>query len=46
MTNRGGTMKIYRAADAPPGGLAGESVAVLGYGCLLYHLTLPTTERV
>jgi ketol-acid reductoisomerase len=27
-------MKVYRAADAPPGGLAGESVAVLGYGNL------------
>ncbi len=27
-------MKVYHAADAPPGGLAGESVAVLGYGNL------------
>lgn len=27
-------MKVYRAADAPSGGLAGESVAVLGYGNL------------
>jgi ketol-acid reductoisomerase len=27
-------MKVYRAADAPTGGLAGESVAVLGYGNL------------
>jgi ketol-acid reductoisomerase len=27
-------MKVYRAADAPAGGLAGESVAVLGYGNL------------
>jgi ketol-acid reductoisomerase len=27
-------MKVYRAGDAPPGGLAGESVAVLGYGNL------------
>jgi ketol-acid reductoisomerase len=25
-------MKVYRACDARPGGLAGESVAVLGYG--------------
>ena len=25
-------VKVYRAADAPPGGLAGEAVAVLGYG--------------
>jgi ketol-acid reductoisomerase len=27
-------MKVYRAADAPSGGLAGETVAVLGYGNL------------
>lgn len=27
-------MKVYRATDAPPGGLAGETVAVLGYGNL------------
>jgi ketol-acid reductoisomerase len=27
-------MKVYRAADAPPGGLVGEAVAVLGYGNL------------
>src|SRR6266545_1236385 len=33
--NGGCTMtKIYRAADAPHGALAGESVAVLGYGHL------------
>ncbi|HEX7788581.1 MAG TPA: NAD(P)-binding domain-containing protein [Methylomirabilota bacterium] len=27
-------VKVYRASDAPPGALAGESVAVLGYGHL------------
>src|SRR4026209_2400624 len=27
-------VKVYRAPDAPPGALAGESVAVLGYGHL------------
>ena len=27
-------MKIYRAGDAPPGALDGESIAVLGYGNL------------
>jgi ketol-acid reductoisomerase len=27
-------VKVFRAADAPPGALAGESVAVLGYGHL------------
>ncbi|HTG09883.1 MAG TPA: NAD(P)-binding domain-containing protein, partial [Candidatus Eisenbacteria bacterium] len=27
-------VRVYRAADAPPGALAGESVAVLGYGHL------------
>src|SRR5919108_3589396 len=27
-------MKVYRAADAPSGGLAGETVSVLGYGNL------------
>jgi len=27
-------VRVYRAADAPPGALAGESVAVLGYGNL------------
>jgi ketol-acid reductoisomerase len=27
-------VKVYRAADAPPSALAGESVAVLGYGNL------------
>ena len=27
-------MKVYRAADAPSGGLVGETVAVLGYGNL------------
>jgi ketol-acid reductoisomerase len=27
-------MKVYRAADAPAGGLVGETVAVLGYGNL------------
>ena len=27
-------VKVYRAADAPPGALAGEAVAVLGYGHL------------
>ncbi|HEU4370325.1 MAG TPA: NAD(P)-binding domain-containing protein [Methylomirabilota bacterium] len=27
-------MKVYRAADAPSGGLAGETVGVLGYGNL------------
>ena len=27
-------MRVYRAADLPPGGLAGETVAVLGYGNL------------
>ncbi|HUM17355.1 MAG TPA: NAD(P)-binding domain-containing protein [Candidatus Nitrosotalea sp.] len=35
MTNPGESpVKVYRAADAPPGALAGESVAVLGYGHL------------
>jgi ketol-acid reductoisomerase len=34
MTNRTTTITVYRAADAPAGGLAGESVAVLGYGNL------------
>jgi ketol-acid reductoisomerase len=35
MTNHGEKhVKLYRAADAPPGALAGESVAVLGYGNL------------
>jgi ketol-acid reductoisomerase len=35
MTNQGKTpVKVYRAADAPPGSLAGESVAVLGNGHL------------
>ena len=27
-------VRVYRAADAPPGALAGEAVAVLGYGHL------------
>jgi len=27
-------VKVYRAADAPPGALAGDAVAVLGYGNL------------
>ena len=27
-------VRVYRAADAPAGALAGESVAVLGYGHL------------
>jgi ketol-acid reductoisomerase len=27
-------MKVYRSADAPPGALNGEAVAVLGYGNL------------
>src|SRR5574339_558365 len=27
-------IRVYRAADAPEGGLDGESVAVLGYGHL------------
>ena len=27
-------MRVYRAADAPPGALDGEAVAVLGYGNL------------
>ncbi|HVC64820.1 MAG TPA: NAD(P)-binding domain-containing protein [Candidatus Dormibacteraeota bacterium] len=35
MTNPNSSqVKVYRAADAPPGALAGESVAVLGYGHL------------
>lgn len=34
MTSRARTLKVYRAADAPAGGLAGEAVAVLGYGNL------------
>lgn len=35
MTDPGATqVKVLRAADAPPGALAGESVAVLGYGHL------------
>lgn len=35
MTNPGDTqVRVYRAADAPPGALAGEAVAVLGYGHL------------
>lgn len=35
MTNPGQTpVQVYRAADAPPGALAGEVVAVLGYGHL------------
>jgi ketol-acid reductoisomerase len=35
MTNPGETpVRVYRAADVPPGALAGESVAVLGYGNL------------
>ncbi len=34
MTNPGPQVKVYREADAPPGALAGESVAVLGYGHL------------
>jgi ketol-acid reductoisomerase len=34
MTSRAKTLKVYRAADAPAGGLAGEGVAVLGYGNL------------
>jgi ketol-acid reductoisomerase len=35
MTDPGATqVKVFRAADAPPGALAGESVAVLGYGHL------------
>ena len=35
MTNPNASqVKVYRAADAPPGALAGESVAVLGYGHL------------
>lgn len=35
MTNRGEAhVRVYRAADAPPGALAGEAVAVLGYGNL------------
>jgi ketol-acid reductoisomerase len=35
MTNAGeAPVRVYRAADAPPGALAGEAVAVLGYGHL------------
>jgi ketol-acid reductoisomerase len=35
MTNPAETqVRVYRAADAPPGALAGEAVAVLGYGHL------------
>src|SRR6185503_19040065 len=35
MTNPSASqVRVYRAADAPPGALAGESVAVLGYGHL------------
>src|SRR5882762_8567333 len=35
MTTNGPTpVKIYRAGDAPPGALDGESIAVLGYGNL------------
>ena len=35
MTNPGQTpVRVYRATDAPPGALAGEAVAVLGYGHL------------
>src|SRR5258706_577123 len=35
MTNPNASqVRVYRAADAPPGALAGESVAVLGYGHL------------
>ena len=35
MTNERKThVRVYRATDAPPGSLAGESVAVLGYGNL------------
>src|ERR1700730_7368289 len=35
MMNPGETpVQVYRAADAPPGALAGEAVAVLGYGHL------------
>src|SRR5712691_6327231 len=35
MTNPNSSqVKVYRAADAPPGALAGESVGVLGYGHL------------
>src|SRR6266850_7584740 len=35
MTNPNASqVRVYRAADAPSGGLAGESVAVLGYGNL------------
>ena len=35
MTNPGqAPVRVYRAADAPPGALAGEAVAVLGYGNL------------
>ena len=35
MANPGDTqVRVYRAADAPPGALAGEAVAVLGYGHL------------
>src|SRR5229473_5929578 len=35
MTNPGQTpVRVYRATDAPPGALAGEVVAVLGYGNL------------
>src|SRR5216683_3250277 len=35
MTNPGQTpVRVYRATDAPPGALAGEVVAVLGYGHL------------
>jgi ketol-acid reductoisomerase len=35
MTNPGeAQVRVFRAADAPPGALAGEAVAVLGYGHL------------
>jgi ketol-acid reductoisomerase len=34
MTNPETTLKVYRADAAPVGGLAGETVAVLGYGNL------------
>jgi ketol-acid reductoisomerase len=35
MTNSdNGHVRVYRAADGPPGALAGEAVAVLGYGNL------------
>ena len=38
-------MKVYRAADAPSGGLVGETVAVLGYGNLGRSAALNLRDR-